>query len=52
MKYEAVYTVEISVGTELVVNHNIKAHDIEEVIRKLSKKYLDRDKSTLDKFGD
>ncbi|WJE54401.1 hypothetical protein QRE66_09290 [Bacillus cereus] len=48
MKYEAIYTVVVSVGSELVVKQDIRAHDIEEVIGKLSKKYLDKDKNVLD----
>lgn len=37
MKYEALFTIEISVGSELVANHKIKAHD---VVEKLAEKYL------------
>ncbi|MDZ5609163.1 hypothetical protein U2I54_19380 [Bacillus pseudomycoides] len=48
MKYEAIYTVEVSVGSELVAKHDIKAHGIEEVIRELSKKYSDRDENLVD----
>ncbi|MBC6972787.1 hypothetical protein H9I32_10420 [Bacillus sp. Xin] len=48
MKYEAIYTVVVSVGSEIVAKHDIKAHDIKEVIGNLSKKYLDKDKNVLD----
>lgn len=47
MKYEAIYTVEVSVGSEVVAKHDIKAHNIEEVIREISKKYSDRDENLL-----
>ncbi|MHB0802942.1 hypothetical protein PVK73_26280 [Bacillus thuringiensis] len=40
MKYEALFTVEISVGSERVVNHKIKAHDVIGVVEKLAEKYL------------
>lgn len=39
MKYEALFTVEISVGSERVANHKIKAHNITDVIEKLAEKY-------------
>lgn len=42
MKYEAVYTVEISVGTELVIGQQIKAHDVVEVIEKLANQYANK----------
>ncbi|PFV68675.1 hypothetical protein COL05_29580 [Bacillus sp. AFS059628] len=40
MKYEALFTVEISVGSERVANHKIKAHDVIGVVEKLAEKYL------------
>ena len=40
MKYEALFTVEISVGSELVANHKIKAHNVTDVVEKLAEKYL------------
>ncbi|AJH70565.1 hypothetical protein BCJMU51_3010 [Bacillus cereus] len=39
MKYEALFTVEISVGSERVANHKIKAHNVTDVIEKLAEKY-------------
>lgn len=40
MKYEALFTIEISVGSELVANHKIKAHNVIDVVEKLAEKYL------------
>ena len=40
MKYEALFTIEISVGSELVANHKIKAHNVVDVVEKLAEMYL------------
>ncbi|MDM5152806.1 hypothetical protein QUF88_02335 [Bacillus sp. DX1.1] len=40
MKYEEVFTVEISVGSARVARHELKAHDVIDVVEKLSQKYL------------
>ncbi|PFJ10596.1 hypothetical protein COD67_07900 [Bacillus cereus] len=40
MKYESLFIVEISVGSERVTRHEIKAHDVIDVVEKLAQKYL------------
>lgn len=49
MKYESIFTVEISVRNELVVKQQIKAHNVADVINKLANKYADGNESQFSK---
>ncbi|ABS22018.1 hypothetical protein ACRS6Y_12600 [Bacillus cytotoxicus] len=48
MKHEEVFKIEISVGSELVAKHEMKAYDVIDVIEKLAHTYLDNDKERFD----